>query len=175
MHEELKEMHREEIAQSDEETLCHELTRYLNCHFGIGLGPAHYFTGSFGSVLANLPHNVFLKLKRMRNLFFVFTQFLGGEVKILYPLRPLQKGKICIVTFRLIDIEKMSSDALMGCIAHELAHVYLEQELTSIVSKEAWEDAEKEADELAIEWGFEDNIKVLRDFRKRDADKPKPA
>jgi len=54
---------------------------------------------------------------------------------------------------------KLSNEAVVGVIAHELAHVA--QGTVHTDAKDDGEKMEAEADELARKWGFQKNIAAL--------------
>ena len=77
------------------------------------------------------------------------------------------KSWLRIVTFPF-DNAFMLYDALKGEIAHELAHIYQELDSPTV-----WNEIEDEADEIAVSWGFEKEIKEFRDYEKKNWE-PKP-
>jgi len=73
----------------------------------------------------------------------------------------LGKGKHEI-TFYSSLLDKLSDDAVVAVMAHELAHAWLNEH----VRPEASKQRERDADMLAEMWGFEPEVKVL----EREAD-----
>lgn len=146
-------------ALEDEEILYYELTSYLNCHFGKELGdPQEYFYKVFGSVLADIPEEVFKKLCGMKNLIFTYTPHPGAEVKIFELVRDLKEGNLQVVTFPY-GSGFAPHKALRGEIVHELVHVYTG--LGAII------DQEDQIDSIAIEWGFGEEIKATKEYKKQ--------
>jgi hypothetical protein len=148
--------------QSDE-AVFYALVEEFNTDFGIGIlgGAKDRFTNIFGSVLADLPENVFMKLKEMKNLLFCFTPTLGGEVKQFRLEHDLEAGELLqVVTFPYENVF-MPLRAARGEIVHELAHVWAEH-MPSLEH----EKLEEEADNLPREWGFEKEIEALREYEK---------
>jgi len=152
----------------NENAVYYELTYYFNVDFGGGFAwPIDYIMSTFGSVLSDVPKDVFEKLNEMKNLFFIFTPHQGAEVKILRLEQDMKAESLLkIVTFPFFDAF-MPYDALRGEIAHELAHIY--QELDSAIGGNEIED---EADEIAVSWGFEKEIKAFRDYEEEHALRP---
>lgn len=150
-----------EIAS--DEGIWNILSEHLNCHFGIGaMNPdILWFTCAFGSVLADLPEEVFLKIRSMKNVFYTFTPNPGAEVKHFVfdeDDRIENWDRIIVVTFPY-EVSFMPPITAKGTIVHELAHVYAHPD--QAVSNEKMED---EADQLPIDWGFEEEIKAMRDY-----------
>jgi len=61
------------------------------------------------------------------------------------------------ITFYSSLLDKLSDDAVVAVMAHELAHAWLNEHL----GPEASEQREQDADMLAEMWGFEREIQVL--------------
>lgn len=140
----------------NDEVIYYELINLLQCDFGDGLaGDSKDFTMMFGLTLADLPEETFRKLYRMKNVFYIFTPFPGAEVKILNLDENIQEEQLKIVNFPYDSID-MTRKALKGEIAHELAHISLEH----ITGEDEMED---EADKTVRSWGFEKDLKALKD------------
>jgi len=146
----------------DEEAVCYRLADQLRIHFStFGIGDEGWlFKAAFGSVLSDLPKEVFLQLVRMKHVFFTFTPNSGAEVKHFVIEEGENIGgwdRIVIVTFPYALIS-MSLTALRGSIVHELVHVCLHSD------KGASDDAmEAETDRVSEEWGFKKEIRTLRE------------
>ena len=144
----------------DEEVVYHELADYFNYNFGLDEigGSQDHIISVFGSVLADLPEDVFKKINSIKNLFWAFTSRYGAEVKC-FRLENDSKARELI---QVVTIPYGSSflpfDAARGEIANALAHIYLEHKSDS--NKEG----EEEADEVAKSWGFNDEIEACRDY-----------
>jgi hypothetical protein len=152
-----------ESLESHPETAWWELPGSLNTHFGLGGlgGPRDWFTSAFGSVLADLPEEVFLKLCGMKNVFFTFTPNPGAEIKPFILVEDIKTGEaLKVVTFPYV-ITCSSPGAARGTIAHELAHLYAHPD--KYASDDAMED---EADEIAKSWGFEQEVEEMRDYHE---------
>lgn len=146
-------------ALEDTEILYYELTSYLNCHFGRELGdPQEFFYKVFGSVLADLSEEVFKKLCGMKNLFLTYTPNPAAEVKIFELEYDIKEGNLQVVTFPYSS-GFLPPKALRGQIVHELVHVYTG--LGAIV------DQEDQIDSIAIEWGFGEEIKAAKEYKKQ--------
>ena len=120
------------------------------------------FIDIFGSVLADLPENVFKKLYEMKNLFFIFTPCPMSEVKVFKLKKDMkEKESLTIVNFPYTSynvpvegFENFSKKQLIrGEIVHEIAHVYKGCEIRS-------PEIEFETDEIAKSWGFKKEIEA---------------
>lgn len=150
-------------ALEDREILYHELTSYLNCHFGRELGdPQEFFLKVFGSVLADLPGEVFKKLCGVKNLFFTYTPHPGAELKAFELNHRIDEGNLHIVAFPHSS-GYLPQRVLRGEIVHELAHVY--RGTVEVVEEEDQIDA------IAVEWGFEREIKAFREHTRETRSK----
>ena len=145
----------------DEDSARIELVDHINHNFGYGIGGYNWeFTEIFGSVLADLPEEVFKKIQGMKGVYFIFTPNPGAEVKT--PVSDVRKGsQLRIVNFPYQSIF-MPTMALRGEVVHELAHVYQEHAGGSS------DKIEDKTDELAKSWGFEKEIKALREWEIRE-------
>lgn len=77
-------------------------------------------TEIFGSVLADLPEDVFLRLLEIRNLFF-FTETLGFVQALNF--KPDKLAIVCVFAERILGLSDTKARAV---IAHELSHVALD-------------------------------------------------
>ncbi len=149
----------ESIEFENEEGVYDDLAHCLNIHFGasgIG-GDRDFFTQVFGSVLADLPWEVFKKLSETQNLFFTFTRNPGAEVKQFILEHNLKAGqKVQIVIFPYASILLPTIDAIRGQIAVKLAYVWAE------CNGHRTDELEQEVKEIARSWGFEKQINALR-------------
>jgi hypothetical protein len=157
---------KEEI-ESDE-VVYYDLVGELNTHFGLGSigGPKEWITYVFGSVLADLPREVFMKIRSMDNLCFIYTPNPCAEVKhIWFEVQDLSnwEGKIIVVNLPY-NTQFMPVEAARGEIAHEIAHV--DKHPAGISNDEK----EKEADETAKSWGFENEIEAHKKYNKEYVD-----
>jgi hypothetical protein len=73
--------------EEPESVFC-DLTDFLQRDFGYGLAENLTFKKIFGSVLADLPFEVFEKLCGMKNVFFIYSPMQGSELKVFH----LEKG-----------------------------------------------------------------------------------
>jgi hypothetical protein len=148
----------------DKEILYQELISCLNCDFGKELEHRHgFFHTVFGSVLADLPEEVFKTLCSMKNLFFVYTPNPRAETKLFELKNGITEQKLQVVLFPH-DSDFLPSMVLRGQIVHELVHVH-----TGLMDMIEDED---QVDSIAIKWGFEEEIKRFRDHSsKREPEK----
>ena len=146
-------------ALKDAEIVYYELTSFLRCHFGREIGdPQEFFYKVFGSVLADLPEEVFKKLCGMRNLFFTYNPNPAAEVKIFEFDHDIPERTLQVVTFPYCS-GFMPPMVLRGEIVHELVCAYTG--LVGIVEEE------NRIDSIAIEWGFEREMETLRNHRQK--------
>jgi hypothetical protein len=111
----------------------------------------------FGSVLADLPIEVFADLLNTRNLFF----FWSGSLAMVQAVN-FTEGKPAIFCYFSDRLLQKSDSIVRGAIAHELSHIisrHYEDEVQQLQTVGAMED---EADQRAIEWGFEFEIRAVR-------------
>jgi len=142
-----------------------ELTRFFNTNIGGGIvGPGWVFTCAFGSVLADLPKDVFDALREMKNLFIAYCELGGAQVKWFDPEHDISVGERIIVVVFPESTGFYPLPALRGVIAHELAHVYARHVMPEKLNM--GDKAEEEADALARSWGFEAGIDALREMEK---------
>ena len=104
-------------------------------------------------VLYRLPEDIFISFtKDMPLFFFVLPEIgaSGGYLKEAHEPIDLKKG------FRIIqlraELNSMDIPSIMGVVIHEFAHAYLHCSYTHKGTEE------EEADKLAIEWGFKNEI-----------------
>lgn len=102
-----------------------------------------------------------MKLLGMSNLFFTYIPVPEAEVKYFLLGHELFTDKLRVVTFSY-ESALMNISALRGVIAHEIAHVYNEH-----LPDRNEAEAEDEANDLAKAWGFEKEIKALREHSER--------
>jgi hypothetical protein len=137
------------------ELVYEELTNLMQCDFGNAPGgESSVFTVIFGSVLADLPEEVFRKLSEMKNVLYIFTPFPWAEVKIFDLSAGIKEGQIRIVNFPNNSLD-MTQKVLKGEIAYGLARVLSGQKGSG----------DESADETLKNWGFEKELKALKDAR----------
>jgi hypothetical protein len=145
-------------ALEDPDILHHEMTLSLNCHFGKKLGdPQEFFYKTFGSLLADLPEEVFKGLCDMKNLFFTYNPNPQGELKVFGLECDITKGNLHVVAFPYCS-GFLSPLVLRGQIVRELAKVY-----TDLGEVHGQED---QIDSVAIEWGFCEEIEAAKQYEK---------
>ena len=148
----------------DEETVFYELADYFNYNFGIDENndSKSHIISVFGSVLADLPEDIFKEIITIQNLFFAFTPRFGAEVKSFR----LEKGSKSGDMIQIVTVPYTSSflplDAARGEIAHDLAQIYLKHKYGSK------KETEEEADELAKNWGFDEEIEAYRNYEANE-------
>lgn len=92
-----------------------------------------------------------------------FPTFCMYEGPVSYGAYVEEVGELFHVTFDVATLESESGgkdDVKIGVIAHELAHVFLEHPMNP--DDAGGLDNEDEADDLASEWGFKDEIIAFR-------------
>jgi hypothetical protein len=133
----------------------------LNANFGDKLsGGSAVFYRTFTSLLGELPEKVYAKLKDSRNVFFAFSDAPGAVVKNYILRKPIESEYLSIVVFPNLSAD-MPHDALRGEIVHKIACVYLGHVNDNL------DETELEADKLADSWGFNNEIKALRDYQDK--------
>ncbi|NIS71277.1 MAG: hypothetical protein GTO12_20755 [Proteobacteria bacterium] len=144
-------------ALENTEILFHELTSCLNCHFGREPGdPQVFFYKVFGSVLADLPEEVFEKLSCMKNLFFTHNPNPGGEAKIFELGDDILQGNQEIVTFSY-DSGFLPPKVLRGEIVQKFLQIY--------TGRSNVYEQDPQIHSIAIEWGFGEEIKAVRKYK----------
>jgi len=139
-----------------------ELVDCLPHDFGTSFGgDQDTFIRLFGSVLADLPEEVFKKISEMKNVVYFFIPFPRTEVKSLKVSKNLKGMPVKIVIFTHESMY-MPFDAIKGEIAHELVHIFSEHD----VNNDDYDKREDEIDEVAKEWGFEKEIVALRKYHE---------
>lgn len=125
-------------------------------------------------VLRRMPQSDFVILEELVETFFWFIPETGYLAKI-FPA-PLCRQKVyenqlirleySKVLYLSPLLENHAADIIIATVAHELAHVYLDH---PIVGKAELEKInEKQADDQAIKWGFEKEIKKIHRLFKWD-------
>jgi hypothetical protein len=116
------------------------------------------FKRTFGYTLANLPEEIFFNLLNNKNrIYFVFSIRGSAEVKVFPVREDIKKDKdLRIVTFPY-DILNRPCKAIVGTIAHEIAHVYARDIFPG-------DDIERKADNLVKQWGFEEELKAHKHY-----------
>lgn len=148
------------------ETFYHELISCLNCHFARELGYTEgFFYNVFGSVLADLPEEVFKEICSMKNLFFVYTPYPRAETKIFQLKNDITERTLQIVIFPF-DSDFLPSMVLRGEIVRELVRVH--RGLVDVVEQEQRIDA------ISKEWGFREEIEALREYKRGRKSEKKP-
>jgi uncharacterized protein with GYD domain len=141
-------------------TVYYELVGCLKYDFGGGFGgDQDTFITLLGSVLADLPEEVFKKISEMKNVVYFFASFPGVEVKLLTVDENMKGERLKIVVFPHESMY-MPFDAIKGEIAHELARIFWEHD----PANDDYDKRKDEANEVAKKWGFEKEIEALRKY-----------
>lgn len=156
--EEKKDFFKRKVQEfENKEAIYYRLPDFLNTYFGGAIGhPQETFIHAFGSVLADLPKEIFDKLRQMKTLFIAFCSFRSAEVTFFEAGQDIKADDRLIIAIFPYASSFLSYKALRGEIAHELAHVYAEHLIPDKIKFGA--EAEDEADELAKNWGVEEEI-----------------
>ena len=142
------------------EAVYYELVRRLEHDFGASFGgDQDTFIKLFGSVLADLPEDVFKKISEMKNVVYFFSPNPRAEVKLLTIDENIKSERLKIVVFNH-ETMYMPFDAIKGEIAHELVHIFWEHDPTH----DDYDKREDEVYEVAKKWGFEKEIAALRKY-----------
>lgn len=150
----------------NDETVFNRLADKLRTHFSAyGFASEGWaFKAAFGSILSDLPGEVFLQLVGMRHVFYTFTPNPGAEVKPFVLNDEENAGdwdRILVVPFPYA-VYTMPPMARQGSTVHELPHVCVHSDKAA--STDAMED---EADRVAGEWGFKEEIEAMREYGAR--------
>ena len=138
----------------------YELVHCLEHDFGAGFGgDQDTFITLFGSVLADLPEEVFKKISEMKNVIYFFFPNPRAEVRLLTIDKNIKSERLKIVVFNHASMY-MPFDAIKGEIAHELVHIFLDHDPVH----DDYDKREDEVDEVAKEWGFEKEIAALKKY-----------
>lgn len=113
----------------------------------------------FGTFLANLELEAFSQLAGTHNL------YLHDMVRIaeIHRFLPQSPGEIELI--QISHSDEMSDSAIVGCLAHEMSHVFLKH--SDRVTLGLNLDLEDEANKLAKEWGFEYELGEAQKFLKK--------
>ena len=143
----------------DEEVVYDELTSCLNCQFGNEVGdPQDFFYRVFGSVLADLPEEVFKTLCGIKNLFFLFSPKPRAETKTFELKNDIKEGELLQVVVFPSASGSLPQMVLRGEIVRELVQAYTS--LGIII------EGKDRIDSIAIGWGFREEIKAVREYKK---------
>jgi len=159
---ELKKRELRESSLTNKTAVYRELIGYLNFCVG-GSDNAAFFTDVFGSVLTNLPKDCFIKLRKMKSLFFFLPSGVGAEVKQIELKDDIKAGEILQAAIFPIEVVSRPTEVMRGVVAHELAHICLGH----LADKPPYfEVRENQADDLAKDWGFKKEIEAMREYHK---------
>ncbi len=137
-----------------DEPVYYELVGCLKHDFGAGFGgDQDTFIKLLGSVLAELPEEVFKKISAMNNVVYFYMPYPRAEVKLLTVNENMRGQRLKIVIFSHESMY-MPFDAIKGEIAHELVHIFLEHD----PAHDDYDKKEDEVNEVAKKWGFEKEI-----------------
>jgi hypothetical protein len=115
----------------------------------------------FGTFLANLEPGVFCQLATVPNLCLHNVTKIASVRRINrnpYPDLPIEMAEFS-------RLSEMTDLAVIGAIAHEMAHVYLSHNDRVTVGLNL--GLENEADTLVKQWGFEFELMKSREFLKK--------
>lgn len=133
----------------------------------IGAQRNHPFITALIEVLKRLPEDVYDVVEGVASFVVADPHIAAVNVPFERVYPPAPKG-IKLRFDSIVFFESALSfprKALLGLIAHELAH--------SLQSIPDYEADEREADALVVHWGFRDELQALRDAQKarREAEK----
>lgn len=118
-------------------------------------------------VLRHLPTDVLSKLNDIEFRFLAPDPIFLGLVTQLHRRKDLERrGKVRRRTLETVvylspKLIGKGDDEIRGVIAHELAHLFLgHKDDPSINAAQEAEDGEREANELARKWGFENLLNL---------------
>jgi hypothetical protein len=116
----------------------------------------------FGSVICDLPKNIFDELFAM-NPFFVYSSNWG----FCQMLHPGSRAEIPLVIFSQGGLKGMNWSQRRACVSHELAHLILGHLSRPFSLDDPYRrELEGEADQLCCDWGFQEEITSVRKYLK---------
>jgi hypothetical protein len=141
-----------ERLMASETGIYYALIECLQCYFGEEIDPnvAATFSQLFGSVLVDLPEEVFIKISKMGNLFFLFNpirQTWAAQFKIK---EALPVGEVLKIVNYFYQTPYMPKKAAIGEVVQGLVMAYSDEDLT-----------EDKMFESAKNWGFGEEMKEL--------------
>jgi hypothetical protein len=116
----------------------------------------------FGSIISDLPEEVFCQLLAMRNLFFSFTESLAFVQG--FDFVEGTPGIFCAFSERLLNL---SDTCVRGGIIHELSHIVLGHYSREAQSLSLKSELENQANEKAVSMGFEYEILKINECLKK--------
>jgi len=140
------------IDDMNDEEVCSAVGEffYYSDLSGSGLEGEH--KNMIGEVLARLPKDVFMELNDLGMIFIVPTLFGASAIK----LNTIETESVNMVLLPVMSPSR-SKDVILGEIVHELAQIHAEH----LGIETPIDELEKEADAIAIAWGFETEIGVM--------------
>jgi len=141
-----------ERLMASETGIYYALIECLQCYFGEEIDPnvAATFSQLFGSVLVDLPEEVFSKISKMKNLFFLFNpirQTWAAQFKLK---EAIPEGENLKIVNYFYQTPYMPRKAARGEIVQGLIIAYSDEGLT-----------EERMYEIAKNWGFGEEIREL--------------
>jgi len=137
------------IDELDASSICLEMTHFFTV-FDMTRVLRDEYLAPIGEVFCRLPKEVFLEFYR-NNLLFLVPPFAGASAFKI-------DNSLTVVVIPFLSFERPRA-ILVGEIAHELAHIYLGH--LTLHPNELTDKHEKEADKIAIAWGFEPEIMAM--------------
>lgn len=114
----------------------------------------------FGSVLADLPEDVFQQLLCTRNLFFSFND----RIAFVQAMNLVEFERTAILCVFSEELLKLNDSSVRGTISHELAHIILGHYKAEVQEMQTRAAMEGSADRLAEAWGFSYEILKIREY-----------
>lgn len=150
-----------ERLTTTETGIYYALIECLQCYFGeeADANVAANFSQLFGSILVDLPEEVFSKLSRMRNIFFLFNPIRQTWGALFKLKEAIPEGEILKIVNYFYQTPYMPKKAAKGEIVQGLILAYLGEDLKS----------EDMMYEIARTWGFSEEIKELFLLRSEEA------
>jgi hypothetical protein len=116
--------------------------------------------GALREVIMRLPEEALDTLVDDRNVFIIFPEQHANSVHLLRWAHPPSKKWSADEQWLVVlagYLRDLPYSAVVGTIAHELAHVYLRQQGLPSGEQEA---GELQADDLAKQWGFYEEVEA---------------
>ena len=141
-----------EKLTATETGIYYALIECLQCYFGeeADVNVAANFPQLFGSILTDLPEEVFSKLSRMKNVFFLFNPVRQTWAALFKLKEAIPEGETLKIVNYFYQTPYMPKKAAIGEIVQGLIMAYYDEDLS-----------EDRMYEVAKNWGFGEEIKGL--------------
>lgn len=140
------------IDEVDDSSICEAMVQFFRVLDMTKALKEEEYLIPIGEVFCRLPKQVFLEFLGY-NLLFLLPSFAGASAMKM-------DDSLTVVVIPLKSFER-SRVVLVGEIVHELAHIYAGH--VDLEQDELADEHEIEADEVAVTWGFEAEIRAMNE------------